>query len=330
MNEKTQKRLAQLNADCERIYGSPVRHFFCPILYLDDVTKLCEAHLINTAFRDSARTWTIQRADVDSFYGTLFEADFVAMQEKGRHRPDEVVADKDLSRMLKPKIVVNGEEVGYYFPKGAVPPNHSLIRLFTPIGIVELALKRSPAAMQNAETECWTIHIDKNLNLPALVSLIKAAHLTLYHLCGYRHVFSGCGFFLGRTVLGEFFLKARHLDRKRALELAKNHFSSLANMVRPVLVNPSHLEGTLTDQMPYVCVNGDCFWALIIFVRTGDHLNAVMVPTMDNHESVVLFDEFLMKPTNTVCVRRTRWNGDAWQLNPETEKFYWPVAEFCP
>ncbi len=328
MNEKTKIRLAELNADCESVFGSAVRYFFCPILYLDDDTELCKAHLINRSFRDSDRSWTIQRADVDSFYGTFFEADFVAMREKGLHKPDEVIADKDLARLLKPKILVNGEVVEYYYPKGEIPPNHSLIKLFTPTKIVELALKRAPAEMQQAENENWKIHIDKNINLPALVSLIKAAHLTLFHLCGYRHVFSRCGFFLGRDVLGEFFLRARKMERVDALEMARTHFSPLANMVRPVLTNPSPLTGTATDHLLYVCLNGNRPWALLIFLRTESHLNAVLVPTLDDKENAIVFDEFLKKPSSTIDVRYAQWKGDSWELYPKAVTFFWPEAKF--
>ena len=190
------------------------------------------------------------------------------MQEKGRHHPDEVIADKDLARQLKPEFFLDDEVVEYYHPKGAIPPRHSQVTLFTGKKHVKLALKRAPEAMLNAHNENWKSHIDKNLNLPALVSLIKAAHLTLFHLCGYRHVFSGCGYFLGRILLGDFFLEARKMERDDAFELARTHFTQYVNMVRPVLTEPCPFKGTLTDHMLYVCMKGDRPWALLIFVRT--------------------------------------------------------------
>ena len=77
--------VARLNVDYTGVSGSPFYHFFCPILYRDEDTKLCRAHVINAAFRDSDRSCTVQRADVDAFYGSLFEAEFLAIQEKDRN-----------------------------------------------------------------------------------------------------------------------------------------------------------------------------------------------------------------------------------------------------
>ena len=190
MNQKIENYLAQLNTDYKNVFGSPFRHFFCPILYRDEETELCQAHVINKAFRDSDHSWTIQRKDVDSFYGSLFEADFLAIQEKDRHHADDVIADKDLVRQLNPKFVLDGEVVEHYYPKGDVPPAHSQTTWFTPEKNIQLALKRSPEAMLNAKKGKWEIHVDKDIRLPALVSLLKAAQLTLFHLLGYLHVWS--------------------------------------------------------------------------------------------------------------------------------------------
>ena len=331
MNQKIENRLAHLNADYESVFGSPFRHFFCPILYRDEDTELCQAHVINKSFRDSDRSWTIQRKDVDSFYGSLFEADFLAIQEKDRQQVDEVMADKDLARQLKPKFLLDGEVVEHYYPKGDVPPAHSQITLFTSEKNIQLALKRSQEAMLNAKNENWEIRVDKNLNLPALVSLLKAAHLTLFHLLGYRHVQSSIGYFLGKIVLGDFFLQAREMKREEALDLARTHFTQFANMVRPILTKPCPFKGTLTDHWLYILMNGDQSpWALMIFIRTENHVNAVLVPTMVDEEATIRFFDFLKKPCSTINVRRARWEGDRWEIAPESgsETHVWPEAQF--
>ena len=331
MNQKIENRLAHLNADYESVFGSPFRHFFCPILYRDEDTELCQAHVINKAFRDSDRSWTIQRKDVDSFYGSHFEADFLAIQEKDRHHADDVIADKDLVRQLNPKFVLDGEVVEHYYPKGDVPPAHSQITWFTSEKNVQLALKRSPEAMLNAKKEKWEIYVDKDIRLPALVSLLKAAHLTLFHLLGYLHVWSSSGYFLGKTVLGDFFLKAREMKRDEALDLAKTHFTQFANMIRPILTKPCPFKGTLTDRWGYALVNGDRPpWAFMIFVRAESHVNAVLVPTMYDEETIFRFVDFLNRPCSTINVRRARWEGDKWEIAPESESetHVWPEGQF--
>ena len=326
MNKQIKNRLAGLNTDYESVFGSPSHHFFCPILYRDEKTELCQAHVINKSFRKSDRSWTIQRADVDSFYGSVFEADFLAIQEKDRHQADEVIADKDLARQLEPKFVLDGELVEHYYPKGDVPPTHSQIMLFTPEKNIPLALKRSREAMLNAKNEKWEIRIDKNLNISALVSLLKAAHLTLFHLLGYRYVQQRSGCFLGKIVLGDFFLKAREMERDDALKLARTHFTQFANMVRPVLTEPCPFKGTLTDHLFYFLINSDRPWALLIFVRTESHVNAVLVPTMDDEENTKRFFDFLKKPCSTINARLARWEGDRWEMSSQSETHVWPEA----
>ena len=325
MNEKTRNRLAHLNADYSSVFASPFRHFFCPILYRDEKTELCQAHVINKSFRNSDRSWTIQRADVDSFYGSLFESEFLAIQEKER-QVDEIIADKDLARQLKPKFVLDGEVVEFYHSRGDMPPTHSQVTLFTQNENIQLALKRPPEAILNTQNENWEIRIDKNINLPALVSLLKAAHLTLFHLLGYRYVQSNSGYFLGKIVLGDFFLKAQKMERGDTLGLARTHFRQFVNMVRPVLTKPCPFKGTLTDQWLCSLMNGDRPWAWLVFVRTEIHVNAVLVPIMDDEENIMCFFDFLKKPSSRINVRLARWKGDGWEIFSKSETHVWLEA----
>ena len=72
------KRLDSLRADYEASTGLPFQYFFCPITWKDEDVPLCRAHVINKAFRGADRSWTVQRADVDNWFGSLFENDFLA------------------------------------------------------------------------------------------------------------------------------------------------------------------------------------------------------------------------------------------------------------
>ena len=77
-----QNRLKALNQGFEQVVGNPFKHFYCPLLYCDDDTQLCKGHIVNAAFPGIGRQWVVQRADVDGFYGSCFEADFVDFQYK--------------------------------------------------------------------------------------------------------------------------------------------------------------------------------------------------------------------------------------------------------
>ena len=285
------ERLARLNADYELVTGRSFRHFFCPILYRDEDVELCRAHVINKAFRGSDKSWTIQRKDVDNYYGSLVERDFSALREKGR-QADEALADRTLARQLNPKIVLDGEVVDHYVVQGDVPPEHSKVTFFGPDGSVQLALKLSPATLMTARARKWEIHIDEDFRVPAVASLLKAAHLTLFHLHGYRYALSAGGNFLGKTVLGEFFLKTRDMDRASALRSTHSHFREFAGLVRPMELSQDW-KGTLTDRFLFRCMTGDQHWAFLVLIRTSDDMYGVIVPTMDDHDPAVRFAEFL-------------------------------------
>ena len=80
VNTELRERVETLRADYESCTDQPWNYFLCPILFRDEEAQLCRAHVINKAFQDSDRSWTVQRADVDSRFGTLFEKDFLAIE----------------------------------------------------------------------------------------------------------------------------------------------------------------------------------------------------------------------------------------------------------
>ena len=326
MNSELKARLAKLNDNCGYVHDYSVQHFFCPILYRDDRVALCKGHVINRYFRNSSRVWTVQRSDIDHFYGSHFEADFEALQEKGSTNPENIITDKKLMGLLKPEFLLNGRPIEYYFAKGPVPKDHSQVTFMIGRKAVELVFKIPPSKIEGIVVQ-WSIN--KNIQLAALVSLLKAAHLTLFHLCMYDYVFQNGGFFLGRTILGEFFLKAKDLNRTEILNEARSFFSPFVNMVRPAITDRLDLKGTLTDHMLYTCMdNCNKPWAFIIFVQTESHLSSVLVPFLDNEENIMLFRDFLAESDNTLNVKLTQWRKDSWSMHPKNSELYWPKAQF--
>src|SRR5215207_8302615 len=98
MNDFVKSRIEELRADYTQIEGKPFSHFYCPILFKDEDTPLCRAHIINKAFSDSVRASTVQRADVDRFYGSRFESDFIDIQMFRDTSPLEILADNKRSK----------------------------------------------------------------------------------------------------------------------------------------------------------------------------------------------------------------------------------------
>ena len=328
MNTHIRKRLEQLRADYESVSNRPWRFFFCPILHRDEETELCAGHVINQAQEDADRSWTVQRKDVDNYYGTLFEGDFLALEQKVDLQVDEILTDRKLSRQFNPKIVIDGQSVDHYRPRGVVPEQHSELYIDTPDGLVRLALKISPDEMENVPGGRTQVIVDKDLRLAALASCLKAAHLTLFHLLGYRYALSYGGYFLGKVILGDFFLKTRGMERHSALEEAKVHFKKYQSLVRPVIEMSFDSEGTLADNMVLLCISESKFWGFNVLIRTGTQSHGVLVPILEDEESAARFHRFLESPFPRLAVKLARWDsdGETWELSPHTQVIEWPQA----
>lgn len=327
LNTAGRDKLKKLRADYERVVGESFETFFCPILYRDENVHLCRAHVINESFRKSHRAWTIQRSDVDSFFGSVFEADFLALQERGRHNPVDVLGDRRLSRQLQPSISVEDDEVEHYIPTGPVPDGHSRVTLETSEGTIEMALKIQPNELLDRAALQWDIRINKDVRLPALVSLLKAAHLTLFSLLGYSYALSAGGYFLGRTVLGDFFEAHHGTPRAMVLDAGDAHFPTFVNMVRPILDGGDHLLGTLSDGRFYF-VGAQEPWAMLIIIRTNDVRHAVLVPVLESPEAPSHFLNFLQSRASELVTRLATWKGDHFAVASRTDRFQWPAANY--
>src|SRR6266480_5135136 len=206
MNRAALTKLEALRSDFQSVVGRPFDHFYCPILFKDEQTRLCRGHVVTFGFIGADRSWTIQRADVDSFFGSFFESEFLAIQERGKHELFEVIKNPKLSRLLRPKILVDGKEVEYYFPEGPIPSSHSEVALHQEDQpTARLAFKLHASEILSSQQAKWEIEYAKDLRLPALVTLLRSAHLTLFALLGYRYALSASGHFMGNDVLGKFF-----------------------------------------------------------------------------------------------------------------------------
>lgn len=328
MNPEVKKRLEFLKTDYESVSNRPWQHFFCPILHLDEKVELCRGHVINQAFDNSDHSWIVQRKDVDNLFGTLFESDFLAHEQKGDLQVDEILTDKRLSDQFRPTISRDGQPVDYFVANEDIPESFSELTFYSPQGSVRLGLKISPDEMEDSLDGKWETAIEKDVRLPALASLLKSAHLTLFHMLGYRYALSLGGYFMGKEVLGAFFLNARELKRIKALEEAKVHFKKYQSLVRPVIELSFDSDGTLRDKTLLLCMIGDRFWAFNVFIRTGTQLHGVLVPILEDSESAARFHRFLNAPFPEFPVKIARMGeGRVWEVHPETKLLSWPSAD---
>ena len=158
--------------------------------------------------------------------------------------------------------------------------------------------------------------VKKDLRLPALVSLLKAAHLTLFEMLGYNYALSA-GTSGGSDVLGKFFLKHGGKAKAEILTEARNHFDGFKNMVRPVLSHNPPLAGTIADHQLYVCeTTTSALWAFMVFVRTSQSTHAVVIPILSGADAAYRFQQFLTAGESIVKARFCRFENGKFQAHP--------------
>src|SRR5215213_1188216 len=102
MQTDVAEKLEGLRQDFAAVTGRLFRHFVCPILLVDEQVELCRAHIVNQAFAASSRRWTVQRKDVDNFFGSAFESAFLALQSNEPGIAMKAFVDPKLYRSLRP------------------------------------------------------------------------------------------------------------------------------------------------------------------------------------------------------------------------------------
>jgi hypothetical protein len=309
------------------VTGKPFLHFLCPILFRDEDVALCRAHIVNAAFPDSCRRWTLQRHDVDSLYGSAFESDFVDLRYRGQDLTDDAITDPLLSKRLRPKVYIGEEEVKHFIANGPIPAHFTEVNVNGPNGPVRLGLKiRADDALSTSK---WRIAIEKDIRLAALVSMLKAAHLTLFEMLGYRYALSAGGYLLGQNILGEFFLSNKGRSKADIIANGLSHFREFANMMRPVLNPPPDLKGTAADQFVFVCrCDADTPWGIIVFIKTSHLVHSVLVPVLECEGAAARFVAFLRGEGCRIRANRCRFDGQNWYGAKDYEFLEWPTADF--
>jgi len=326
LNKALHQKLESLRADYNKVRDRPFDHFYCPILFRDEDVSLCKAHIVNQAFPNSARAWTVQRKDVDNFYGANFEADFVAMKyvDPQNHIAWDAIANKERRKLFKPSIQIDGEPVEYYDKSDKVPEQFTSIRFEDDITTTDLVLKMPTDEALNKSQRNWEVVVQSDLRIPALVTLLKAAHLTLFELIGYRYALSPAGRFVGHDILGSFYLQNMNASKNTVIQNAEHFFQEFAHMVLPVKPMPNNMRGTITDKMCLVCGRNTSLWATIIIVKTGESLNAVLLPAMDQPDSVARFLAFLKDKNERIEYRLYRYENDRWLIESDFIECVWP------
>ena len=330
MNPKVEKRLRHYRRDYEEVEGKPFKHFFCPILGADEPivrpTELIQGHIVNQSFKNAPRTWVVQRSDVDNFYGTHFEADFETLQYRDELTPIKLLTEKDLTKKFNPQIWLIGVPVE--FTSQPSPPAGQ----FVPVVLGEgsgpsIGVKMGRKEFIEAAKERWEFTVLKDVRIPAMVSLIKAAHLTAFHLLGYKYATATAGLLIGKDVLGKFYRLNAGRPRKEVVANAWPYFREFAAISRPLLHADVGYLGTIRDRRVLVCyTTSGRIWAQIVLIRTAKQMHSVMLPVFDWIESVPVFLEFLKNDNERIEVATAEFDtaNRSWTVYGDRRQQVWP------
>ena len=326
VRNKLDEKLEELRADYQHISGKPFSHFYCPILFTDEDVTLCKAHVINRGLPDSPSTFTVQRKDVDNFYGSRFEADFLDIQKYKDRSTAEIITDRQLSDKSASKIYLEGKPVEFFLAKSADQiPEHFTAVHFTSINSnVPFGLKMHPADVVAAQGKSWEVEIYRDVRIHTIVSVIKAAHLTLFEMVGYRYGLSLAGHYVGHEILGKFFLQNRGKSKPDVLRAAVPYFREFAHMVRPVISCPFETGDSVVDRTFLMCVGASGgIWGFIVLVKTGDLTWGVLLPVFEQAEQAATYLNFLKNGNECIQIATCWFKNDQWEMTKNTIPLNW-------
>lgn len=330
MSSHLNARTDELRADFAKVTGKPFRHFFCPILLTDEPADLCMGHVVNEGFGSSVGTQIPQRADVDNFFGSVFEADLVALvKAEGKHL-DELMADPSLRNSLRPHIEVDGETWPHYTRKGHPPENHTTFHMkLQNETSLEVVLKKSRDEVIAALPKKWAWVAEKDCTTAAVAALIKAAHLTLFSLLGYQYVFTTEGRYVAQHILGRFYRKNWNKLAREARTAAREFFAEFSNMVRPIEgIDGEAFRGTFEDNVVFCCEgsSGRPF-ALGVHVRLNEQVHSVLMPVFGHPDSVAAYLDFMKNSNESIAARMGHFDAAAceWKMSScDPVRLRWP------
>ena len=189
---------------------------------------------------------------------------------------------------------------------GAVPRKlrgiHSSSCSTTASSICNLGINKSEDYLLSLPDSALQFVIDADFWPQVIASMIKAAHLTLFKMFGYEHVFSPDGMYVA-SILRDFFEKYKRPAKPKDADVA-DYFRHFETMVVPMM-KCDDLVGTITDsRLLSVFDNRDRIFAMGVAVNAGSDMFCVFVPGMG--AAIDTYFSFLNAQPPSIAVKLTR------------------------
>ena len=328
MSEELDTQLERLRADYEEVTGKPFKHFYCPTLRVDEDSPLCLGHIVNRTLPETTRKTIVQRQDVDGFYGRVFETGFQdAIRLLGK-TVEDIVFDPDLRNKVQIELFLDGVKVEWYEFRGHMAPDHFGLSLTHGDRELRLVLKETPISPGGQGKKC-SFAITGDFRIAALVSVIKAAHLTQFRLLGYRYGCSDAAAYVGSEILGRFYLENRH--KKDAAEIRKaalEFFRPYVAMMRPLAATDGTFTGTVDDNQVFACIGKDNnMFATGVFIRAVNQVHMVILPSFTSDNALEQYNEFLNNSDENFGVKVLVFDraGKCWRTDESAPiPIHWP------
>lgn len=318
-----ERKLARYREDYEGVTGESFEYFCCPITGVDYPGQLMLGHILNQRLDGAQRTTVVQRKDVDEFFGSCCEAQFLDCIRKGDHIFD-ILRDPKKAERHRPQVVIDGNPVEFYVVRSRPSEEHSIVRFVGPDeDFIDLALKMRPDELGYANVEGAYFIVNRNYQFPVIVSLLKAAHLTLFYRHGYRYVFSPAGQIIANQ-LGAFFRKhkSRPGEAKGQLPIEFAEFRYSITHLTPL--RATTLDTSLEQGRFMVCVgsSGSPYAVVVIFCLRGEH-HGVFLPFGTAH-TLETYLGFVKNPPASCWVSDATWSDgnkawhELWSFGPDS------------
>ena len=324
-----QNQIRQYNDDFQSVDGGDPGAFFCPITHMamHPSEEMCKGHVVPGSL--GGTNWVTQVAAVDNFFGAVVEADcsiFNAAKDLHEH---DILLDQKLARFTKPTLHINGQEIDFY------PSDKRSHRKGTPIFSIERNGVEKWFGMKVSNQQCREfcsnglpkieVRVLHDFESAFVGMLVHSAHLTMFSLLGYRYALSVGGSRIGFDILGQFYMEcegSHAVGRKEK----RDYFQKFGGLVRPMSSNFEELKGTIHDNQMLLAIDSQSRpWAFIVIVPTKNMRFAVLIPTGDTTEQLIVFEEYMQSPFEYLGFRMCRLDRDSdnWKVSPDTGRIVW-------
>ena len=323
-DQELQRRIAECRANYESYHGKPCKHFVCPILGRDEEVEMCRGHMVALG---PDNIWVPQRKDVDNFYGSVVEADLATIIEDRDQDPWTLLLDPKRRKRHRLRMHVDGEPVEHYVlrPDHQPVPRHTRIEIRDDRAqaICNIGIKVAPDQLPESEYRLELI-VERDFSPSVIASMLKAAHLTMFHLLGYDHVDSPGGQYVAH-ILKDFY-ERHHGSHSVTEEGVERYFRRHESMVSPMVVGNDFLRGTAEDNLLVSCWGMTVgMFAIGVIVKVGGAHFCVFLPT-DCGKSINTYFSFLKDPPPFVTARIMKFcngsdgQGIRWETSPNTRQ----------